>query len=118
VEVETMVMFTVGVVLIPIGSFLWSSSLLSDEVKHWAQFMYWIGFALLVNALCHVVKHLKLVLAEFAVLGVVLGFLGLIWSDTLQGNAFNPLTLAAFGIILGTIFMVIEVWEKERQAGD
>jgi len=49
-------------------------------------------------------------------LGIVLSFLGLSWSDAFQTEVYNPLTLAALGILFATGLTIIDLWFEEHQA--
>jgi len=77
--------------------------------------MYLFGFTALVEGVFLVVKHLKLVVVLLLALGFVFSFVGLFWSDAFQAGVYNPLTLAALGIVFATALTIIEWWFEEHQ---
>jgi len=114
-EVAAVILFGLGLALVPIGSFFWLPDQSVPLYRALGPFFYWFGLACMVNGFCHMIRPLKWALIGFSVLGIALGVVGVIWSEDNNTDIRNQFSFASVGILAGTVFAFLELWGRRRK---
>jgi uncharacterized membrane protein len=97
------VSFTVGVILIPVGLYLWLSRQPSWDA-YLGETLYMIGFSSLVGAWFQTTKRLETAVVVNVVVGLALSIAGVSLNEAFQTHGYEPMLLSGLGLLLGISF--------------